>query len=623
MKIVFRLVLSLMAALALALPAGAQVTTGSLNGRVQNAQQEPVAGANVIAIHLPSGTSYEATSRADGRFTIVGMRVGGPYSVTVAYTGAGAAAFAPVTQEDIEVLLGVGTDLNFNVQPIAVTETVTVTAQSDAVFASNRTGAATAVTRQEMALLPTISNRMESFVRLTPAMGGNMSFAGQDNRMNNITVDGSYFNNSFGLGNAPGDRTNVAPISMDAIEQIQVNVAPFDVRSGNFVGAGVNSVTRSGTNSLRGSAFYQFRDQGLVGTEAKNLPVNPGTFDFTNYGGWAGGPIVKNRLFFFGNAEKEKTEQPGTLFRANSGGQPVSGSQTRVLSSDLDTLSAFLSQRFNYDAGPYQDYPHLTPGRRLLAKVDFNLNSRNKLSVRYNQLDSETDQLLSTSSSLGFGNRRGNTTGLNFQGSNYQILENRKSSIAELNTVIGSTMSNSLIFGYNNSDESRSTRVGSFFPFVDILNASTVYTSFGYEPFTPNNELRYNEFQLQNNFTRFSEKHSLTGGFSFERYNSENVFFPGAQSVYVYNSLQDFYDDVNRVRPVTLNRFQVRYMNIPGLEKPLQPLKVTYIGAYAQDEWTISDKLKVIGGAGAVRQRQAARRLSAMVAPRRLQHGRQ
>ena len=173
-------------------------------------------------------------------------------------------------------------------------------------FASNRTGAATAVTRQDMALLPTISNRMESFVRLTPAMGGNMSFAGQDNRMNNITVDGSYFNNSFGLGGQPGDRTNVAPISMDAIEQIQVNVAPFDVRSGNFVGAGVNSVTRSGTNNFRGSGFYQFRDNGLVGKEAKGLTVNPGTFDFTNYGGWGAGPIIKNRLFFFGNAEKEE-----------------------------------------------------------------------------------------------------------------------------------------------------------------------------------------------------------------------------------------------------------------------------------------------------------------------------
>ncbi len=365
-----------------------------------------MAGASVIAIHLPSGTTYEATTRADGRFQINSVRVGEPYSVTVAFTGGGGTAFAPETQENIEVILGVATDLAFDVKEIAVTETVTVTAQSDAVFASNRTGAATAVTRQDMALLPTISNRMESFVRLTPAMGGNMSFAGQDNRMNNITVDGSYFNNSFGLGGQPGDRTNVAPISMDAIEQIQVNVAPFDVRSGNFVGAGVNSVTRSGTNNFRGSGFYQFRDQGLVGKEAKGLTVNPGTFDFTNYGGWGAGPIVKNRLFFFGNAEKEKTEQPGTTLRANSGGEAVAGSTTRVLASDLDTLSAFLQQRFNYETGPYQDYSHLTPGRRVLAKVDININNRNKLSFRYNQLDSDTDVLLSNSSSLGFGNRR-------------------------------------------------------------------------------------------------------------------------------------------------------------------------------------------------------------------------
>jgi hypothetical protein len=596
MKIAFRFVLSVIAALALAVPSSAQVTTGSMAGVVKNAKGEGVAGANVIAIHLPSGTTYEATTRDDGRFQILNMRVGEPYSVTVAFTGGGAAAFAPETQENISVILGTATDLEFNVKEIAVTETVTVTAQSDAIFASNRTGAATAVTRQEIALLPTITNRLESFARLTPAMGGNMSFAGQDNRMNNITVDGSYFNNSFGLGGQPGDRTNVAPISMDAIEQVQISVAPFDVRSGNFVGAGVNTVTRSGTNSFRGSAFYQFRDQDLVGKEAKASNVNVGTFDFTNYGGWAAGPIVKNRLFFFGNAEKEETEQPGTTFRANQGGEPASGSVTRVNAADLDQLSAFLQQRFGYETGPYQDYSHLTPGRRLLGKFDLNINTRNKLSFRYNQLDSDTDVLLSNSSSLGFGTRRTNTTGLNFQASNYQILENRKSGVAELNTVIGSTMSNSLIVGYNNSDESRSTRVGSFFPFVDILNANTVYTSFGYEPFTPNNELRYNEFQLQNNLNKFADRHSYTAGFSFERYNSENVFFPGAQSAYIYNSLQDFYDDVNRVRPVTLNRFEVRYSNIPGQEKPIQPLKVTYTGAYVQDEWTVSDKFKVIGG---------------------------
>ena len=596
MKIAFRFVLSLIAALTLAVPALAQVTTGSLAGRVQNARGEGVAGASVIAIHLPSGTTYEGNTRDDGRFQIINMRVGGPYSVTVAFTGGGGAAFAPETQENVEVLLGVATDLAFNVKEIAVTETVTVTAQSDAVFASNRTGAATAVTRQEIALLPTITNRLESFARLTPAMGGQMSFAGQDNRMNNITVDGSYFNNSFGLGGQPGDRTNVAPISMDAIEQVQINIAPFDVRSGNFVGAGVNTVTRSGTNNFRGSGFYQWRDQDLVGKKAKNATVNPGTFNFTNYGGWAAGPILKNRLFFFGNAEKEETELPGTIFRANRGGETPAGSVTRVLASDLDTLSAFVQQRFNYETGPYQDYAHFTPGRRLLGKFDLNISNRNKLSFRYNQLDSDTDVLLSNSSSLGFGNRRTSLFGLNYQASNYQILENRKSAVAELNTVIGSTMSNSLIFGYNNSDESRSTRLGSFFPFVDILNQGQVYTSFGYEPFTPNNELRYNEFQLQNNFNKFADKHSLTAGFSFERYNSENVFFPGAQSVYVYNSLQDFYDDVNRVRPVTLNRFQVRYNNIPGQEKPLQPLKVTYTGAYLQDEWTVTDKFKVIAG---------------------------
>ncbi|MDP2055989.1 MAG: carboxypeptidase regulatory-like domain-containing protein [Acidobacteriota bacterium] len=595
MKHLIRFVFSLVAILAVASTVNAQVTTGSLRGKVQNEQQQPVAGASVIAIHLPSGSSYEATTRNDGGFSIVGMRVGGPYSVTVAYSGGGAAAFAPETQENIEVNQGVATDQAFKVRAIAVTETVTVTAQSDAVFASNRTGAATAVTREEMASLPTISNRLESFARLTPSMGGNMSFAGQDNRMNNITVDGSYFNNSFGLGGQPGDRTGVAPISMDAIEQVQINVAPFDVRSGNFVGAGINSVTRSGTNQFRGSGFYQFRDDGLVGKEAKDLPVNPGTFSFKNYGGWAAGPILENKLFFFGNAEKEETEGPGTTFRANAGGEAAVGSTTRVLASDLTALSSFLKQRFGYDTGPFQDYAHLTPGRRLLAKFDYNISNRNKLSFRYNQLDSDTDVLLSNSSSLGFGNRRTSTFGLNFQNSNYKILENIKSGVGELNTVIGSTMSNSLIVGYSSHDESRES-LGSFFPMVDILEGGSVYTTFGFEPFTPNNELRYKSFQLQNNFSKFSEKHTWTAGFSFERYESENVFFPGSQSVYVYNSLQDFYDDANRVRPVTLNRFQVRYNNIPGQDKPIQPLEVVYTGGYIQDEWTVNDKLKLIAG---------------------------
>ncbi len=297
------------------------VTTGQIAGIVTDAQQQPVAGASVIAIHEPSGTSYEATTRADGRFSIPNMRVGGPYTVTVAYTGAGAAAFEPQTVQDVMVNLGVATDIPLTVRNIAVQETVTVTAQSDTVFSSARTGAATSVSRDEIATLPTLSGRINDITRLTPQSSG-LSFGGQDNRLNNITVDGSYFNNSFGLSGAPGERTGVAPISLEAIEQVQVNVAPFDVRQGNFVGAGVNTVTRSGTNRLTASVYHRFRNEEFVGTEAKGLPFNPGEFKFRDTGVWGGGPIMPNRLFVFGNYEDESDTRPLTTFRANAGGSP-------------------------------------------------------------------------------------------------------------------------------------------------------------------------------------------------------------------------------------------------------------------------------------------------------------
>ena len=232
-----RLVLSLVTVCAFAVAASAQVTTGSLNGKVQNEKGEGVPGASLIAIHLPSGTTYETTSRADGRFIIINMRVGGPYSVTAAFTGTGTSAFAPETQENVEINLGIATDLVFNVKPISVTETVTVTAESSAVFSSARTGAATSVNRETLATLPTVQGRISDFTRLTPQTSGSNSFGGSDNRMNNMTVNGAAFNNSFGLGGQPGDRTNVAPISLEAIEQVQVSIAPYDVRQGNFVGA--------------------------------------------------------------------------------------------------------------------------------------------------------------------------------------------------------------------------------------------------------------------------------------------------------------------------------------------------------------------------------------------------
>ena len=604
MKHLIRFAFSLVAVLTLATTTSAQVTTGSLSGKVQNEAQAGVSGASVIAIHLPSGTTYETTTRADGRFVIINMRVGGPYVVTVAFTGTGSAAFAPQTQENLEVNLGVTTDMTFDVKNISVTETVTVTAQSDTVFSSGRTGAATSVNRETLASMPTVRGQISDFTRLTPQTSGANSFGGADSRMNNMTVNGAAFNNSFGLGGQPGERTGVAPISLEAIEQVQVSIAPYDVRQGNFVGASVDTITRSGTNAVRGSVYHRFRNENFVGTEAAGLVFNPGIFNTTNTGVWVGTPIVKNRLFLFGNYEDEADARPLSNFRANSGGESVGGNVTRVLSSDMANLSAFLKSGFGYDTGSFDPQTKDTPQKRGIIRSDLNLSQSNKFSFNYVQLNSSTDVQLSGSTSAGIGRRQVATDALNYANSNYAILENRKTSTGELNSVLGSTMSNALRVSYSSSDESRDD-IGKLFPFVDILQAGTAYISFGSEPFTPNNELRYKSFEIKNDFTKFSTKHELTFGGRVERYNSENVFFNCCkQGAWVYNTLDEFYADArealanpNRTSSsVSARNYQVRYMNIPGLDKPLQPLHSTYGGAYAQDVWRPRANLTITAG---------------------------
>jgi hypothetical protein len=578
---------------------GQGVTTSVINGVVRDANGIPVAGASIMAVHEPSASRYGTFTRADGRFIIPGMRVGGPYTVTASMLG-----YGDQFVEGITLTLGSAVDLEFTMQQQAIQlEELTITARSGGILSSDRTGAATQVSRQQLDDLPTVSGRISDFTRLTPQFGGGFSFAGQDNRLNNITVDGAYFNNSFALGATPGDRTGVAPISLDAIEQVQVNIAPFDVRQGNFVGAGVNTVIRSGANDFRGQLRYQMRDDGLVGTKAGKNDFDPGAFDFRNIGGWLSGPILRDRLFFFVHYENEDLTEPGTNFRANTGNQTAEGNITRVLASDLDGLSNFLQTNFGYETGPYQGYDHQTPATRFVTKLDYNINDRNKLSFTYRHLNSETDVLMSNSSSLGFGSRRTNVNALNFRNSNYSILENIRSVVAEWNSIISRNMSNQVIAGYSYHDESRGFR-GERFPMVDILNGGSTYTSFGFEPFTPNNELRYWSYQIQNNFTRYAGDHTLTFGLSAERFESENVFFPGSQSVYVYNSLDDFYADANdhlanptrTTSPVNLRRFQVRWSNIPGLTKPVQPLEVLYAGLYAQDEWQVNPDLKLTLG---------------------------
>jgi hypothetical protein len=592
------------------------VTTGAMSGVVKDAQGAVIPGATVLAVHEPSGSTYEAVTQADGRFVMPGMRVGGPYSITASLPG-----FTSEVKNNLTLSLGVTQDLDFSLKVANVAETITVVGQSDPVFSSGRTGAATAVMREDLATLPTISGRITDITRLTPQYGGNGSMAGQDNRANNMTVDGAYFNNSFGLGvttGGIGDRTGVAPISLEAIEQVQVSVAPYDVRQGNFTGAGINTVTRSGTNNFTASGYYRTRNEscddltnvnscgGFVGTNAAANRFNPGNFNTKTGGFWAGGPIMKNKLFAFGQWEKQQDTRPLTTFTSNPGGAPVAGNTTRVNASDLSALSSFLSSKFNYDTGPFDNIQKITPAKPWMLKGDYNVNNANKVTIKYHQLDSNSPVGQSGSSSLGITRGTGSTNFLSYANSNYAILENLKSGIGEWNSVFGN-MTNNLLLGYTHQDESRGPQGQTpAFPFVVIGDGSGVsLTAFGNEPFTPYNLLRYNTFQVQDSVTKFAKNHSITFGGNLEKFHSDNSFYFGIQSSYSYHSLADFYTDANSflanpnrtVSPVTLDAFQVKYLLQPGqTTPPLQPLDVIYAGGYIQDEWRPKSNLTVTAG---------------------------
>ena len=571
------------------------VTTSALTGLVTDDKNEPLIGATVVAVHTPSGTRYGTVTNEEGRYTLPAMRVGGPYEVTVSYIG-----YEEQKRNDLYLRLGSTANIGFNLAETAVEIVgVEVISRRNDVFSSERTGAATNITSQTISSFPTISRRLSDFTRLTPQANGN-SFGGQDNRLNNITIDGSIFNNSFGLGSQPGDRTGTAPISLDAIEEITVNLAPYDVRQGGFVGAGINAVTRSGTNEFSGSVFGNLQNDGLIGKRANSETDNVTVTEFKNtQGGFRlGGPIIKNKLFFFVNGEIERRSEPFGL-RANKGGETVAGNVTRVLASDLDAVSKFLKDNYNYETGPYEGYDLNLKGDKFLAKLDYNVSDNTKASVRYSMLKSSTDVLISNSSSLGFGNRRGSNS-LSYQNSNYTINENIQSIIGEVNSLFAGKFSNNMILGYTYQNEDRGT-LGSFFPLIEIQQGGANYISTGFEPFTPSNQLSYKTLQFQDNVSYYAGKHTMTAGLNLERISFRNVFFPGSQGVFVYSSLDDFYKDLTAAQDgvasdVTLRRFQYRYSALPGGADPVQPLRVTYGGMYIQDEWQPTERFNLTYG---------------------------
>ena len=579
------------------------VTTAAISGIITDQDGSALSDATVTALHVPSGTSYRAVSRAGGAYAIPGMRVGGPYTITVNLIG-----HAPSTERNIDLSLGQNRRLDFRLQRQAVTvEGITAVAE-DEVMNADRTGAATFIGREDVLVMPSIKRSTRDLTRIDPRSDGNYSFGGRNWLYNNISLDGSYFNNSFGLDDpAPGGQANAEPLPYDAVEQVQVSIAPFDVRQGGFTGANVNIVTRSGTNLLSGSVYGFTRNESFQGNKVRgnDVTANP-SLGYTQAGFAIGGPIMRDRLFFFLNAEFERTEDPGTNFSASTTGGQVNGSpafgESRVTRAMMDSIRSVMLRNYSYDTGPYEGYTFNTNNNKLLLRLDWNLGANSNLMVRYNYLDAMREQGPHPFV-LSFANagRGPNTSTLPFRNSGYAINNDIHSLAMEWNKR-GARSANRLFFSYNRNRDRRDP-FSEPFPTIDIGEGGVGYTTLGHEPFSIHNILSTDVFQLTNNFSLYRGRHNYTFGGtleSFKFFNSFNIFrhgvfflpyglFPGTST---FADVDDFFNAAN---PGPSTGADFRSFVGTGPYKG-EEVHSALVALYAQDEFLMSDRLQLTYG---------------------------
>jgi len=555
------------------------VTSSSINGQVKDASGNPLPGANIVVVHTPSGTKYGASSDFDGYYRISNMRTGGPYSVTISYVG-----FKDFT--DTNVYLSLGETERISVQlseDTNVLDTVVIVGGTDGVFDSGKTGADTKISRRQVKSLPTISRNITDFARLTPqakVTGDDViSIAGQNNRFNTIFIDGAVNNDVFGLAGSGtnGGQTGVSPISLDAIESFQVNVAPFDVKQSGFAGGSINAITKSGTNTWEGSVYTFLRNQDLAGKTPVDLAGDNereklDEFSANIYGVRVGGPIIKDKLFFFLNYEREDRETPAPFDFANYIGDSSE--------DNINNLSNFLQNNFGYNPGGFENSLSSLTSDKLNVKIDWNINEKHRFSFKHSYV--KADQINGGASNQGT---------INFFNGGLSFESITNSSALELNSSFGNKYSNNLVIGYTTVDDNRDP-IGGAFPRVNIRDGAG-NINFGSEPFSTANLLEQRVLTLTDNFNIYSGKHTITLGTNNEFSSVKNVFFGRNFGDYRFDDLDTF---LNGGLP---NRFRYGYSLIGGngdASEGAPEFDFFQTAFYVQDEINFNDNFKLTAG---------------------------
>jgi outer membrane receptor protein involved in Fe transport len=577
------------------------VTTSSVSGSVKDLVGETLPGATIIAIHQPSGSRYGAVSNVDGRFTLPNLRVGGPYLITVSYVG-----YDGISYEGIVLGLGQSYTLNVEMKDGIELSTVEVTAGIGDIINADRTGASLNLSSDRINSLPTVNRSINDFTRLTPQSNGT-SFAGTSNRFNNYTIDGNIYNNNFGLGS--GQFAGGNPISLDAIEEVQVNLAPYDVRQGGFTGANVNAVTKSGTNEFVGSAYYFLRNDQMLGDKVGDTRLTLGDSKNTIRGFRVGGPIIKNKLFFFANYEKEEESIPSFQKVASRPGLTPNGlNVSRVPADRLDFVRNQIGSLYGYETGPYENYQFASEQERLNLRLDWNINQNNKFSVRYNRYSAFTDVPTNGNSIRYISTRFANTSrtgieAMNFRNANYTQDRDVQSFVAELNSKLGDNVSNQLNIGWTSiTDPNRGIPGEQNFPFIEVLEPDAsgnplYYFSLGNELFTVGNLLQNRIFNATNNLSIYKGKHTYTIGGNFEFMTFDNAFNPTFNGFYRYNSYDSFVEGVINQNPnVYPTAFAKGFALDGSTTPPTDATRFGQLGLYVQDEYQVTQNLKLTGG---------------------------